>query len=126
MNEHKDQPYTPSFTREFCNRLEWHLGATFETAGDKKIRGLWCDGVMPPFFDNELTQKSVNDTRKIITTAFIGYGGEHVFEMTIRLGKYALRRYAKGTSMIDCIPGKESMDWITLDVENRKIEVRLK
>ena len=46
--------------------------------------------------------------------------------MTIYLGKYALRRYAKGTSMVDCIPAAESMDWITLDVESRKIEVRLK
>lgn len=81
---------------------------------------------MPPFFDGELSQKSVNDTRKIITTAYIGHGGEQVFEMTIRLGKYALRRYAKGSSMVDCIPGAESMDWITLDVENKKIEVRLK
>jgi hypothetical protein len=122
----QDQAYTQSFSREFCQYLEWHLGAAFETAEDKNIHGLWCDGVMLPFFDKELIPKAVNDSRKIITTAYIGYGGEHVFEMTIRLGKYALRRYAKAVSMVDCIPAAESMDWITLDVENRKIEVRLK
>ena len=121
-----DQTHPQSFSREFCERLEWHLGATFSAAGDKKISSLWCDGILAPFMDQELTKKSVSDTRKIVTTAFIGYDGQDRFEMTIRLGKYALRRYAKGTSMVDCIPGEESMDWITLDVVNRKIEVRLK
>ena len=35
------------------------------------MSGLWCDGVMPPFFDKQLTKKSVNDTQKIVTTAYI-------------------------------------------------------
>jgi len=46
--------------------------------------------------------------------------------MTIHFGKYALRRYAKGTELIDCIPGAESMDWIDIDVESKNIDLRLK
>ena len=34
--------------------------------------------------------------------------------------------HAKGAEMIDCIPSSNSMDWIDIEPENKKIEVRLK
>lgn len=126
MSEQKEIENEESFNREFCEYLEWHLGRTFEKSGDNKLRGLWCDGILPPFIERQLTKKSVNDTRTIVTTAFIGYDGQGKYEMTIKFGRYSLRRYARGSSMIDCLPGDDSTDWITLDMENAKIEIRLK
>ena len=116
-----------SFNREFCIHLEYHLCETFFNSKDKKIRGLWCDGVIDPFSDKQLTKKSVNDTRQISgATAFIGNDGQGAYEMTIKFGRYSLRKYAKGASLIDCTPSAESTDWITLDMENKRIEIRLR
>lgn len=123
QNEIKDKE---SFNREFCEHLEWHLRRTFENSGDKRLKGLWCDGVLGPLTEKQLTKQSVNDTKTIVTTAFIGYDGQGKYEMTIKFGQYSLARYAKGSSIIDCIPSDDSMDWITLDTENKKIEIRLK
>jgi hypothetical protein len=60
-----------------------------------------------------------------VTKAWIGTNGQDEYEMTIRFGKYALRRYSKGTEMIDCIPSSESMDWIDIEPEKKKIGIRL-
>src|SRR4051812_25715246 len=88
-----------SFNREFCEHLEWHLGRTFENSGDKRLYGLWCDRILNPFTEKQLTKKNINDTKTIVTTAFIGYDGQGKYEMTIKFGRYSLRRYAKSSSM---------------------------
>jgi len=116
-----------SFNKDFCLHLEYHIGGTLEKSGREDLKGFWCDGVLhSPIPESQLTRKSVNDNRKIITPAWIGKDGQGEYEMTILFGKYSLRRYAKGTSMIDCVPSNESMDWIDIDVDNRKIEIILK
>src|SRR5688572_24475821 len=124
-----DKPETTkdkeSFNRDFCVHLEYHLGRTFAKSNDKKFQGLSCDGILDPFIESKLTKKNVNDTRTILTTAFIGHDGQDKYEMTIKFGQHSVRRYAKGADMTDCLPGEESMDWITLDIENKKIEIRL-
>jgi len=122
MNETNEKPGNESFNREF---LERHLGQTFKNSKDQKYYELWCDGILVPFRERQLAKKSANDSRTIVTTAFIGYDGQGRYEMTIKLGRYSLRRYAKGSSMTDGIPSGSSMDWIILDMENKKIEIRL-
>jgi hypothetical protein len=126
MDKQEEIKDKESFDRDFCEHLEYHLGRTFTNSDDKEIHELWCDGILDPFIESQLTKKNVNDTRTIVTTAFIGHDGQGKYEMTIRLGQQSLRQYAKGSSMIDCLPSEESMDWITLDLDNQKIEVRLK
>ncbi len=64
--------------------------------------------------------------RNGLQCAWIGKTGQDEYQMTIQFGKYSLRRYAKGTNLIDCIPSEESMGWIDIDIENKKIQVRLK
>jgi len=116
-----------SFNENFCNHLEYHLGLTFENSDRQDLNGFWCDGISwNPTSDNQLTKKSVNDIRQIVTKAWIGKDGQDEYEMKIRFGKYSLRRYSKGTEMIDCIPSSDSMDWIDIEPENKKIEIRLK
>lgn len=45
--------------------------------------------------------------------------------MTIHLGNQALKNYSEGADMIDCLPSSESMDWIDIDTEKKKIEIKL-
>jgi hypothetical protein len=115
-----------SFNKDFCLFLEYHLGETFGQSEDKTIKGLWCDGVQMPLITSQISKKSVNDTRRIVTKAWIGYDGQREYEMTIKFGKFSLRRYAKGTCLKDCVPSADTMDWINLDIDKRTIEIQLK
>ena len=126
MNE-KEKQTVESFNEDFCLHLEFHLCRTFANSDQKELRRFWCDGVLwHPSSDARLTKKSVNDTRKIETSAWIGKTGQDNYDMTITFGRYSLRRYAKGASLIDCIPSEESMDWIDIDTKNKTIEIRLR
>jgi hypothetical protein len=126
VSESKNEIIKESFNTDFCVQLEYHLTRTFGNLEDKKLKGFWCDGVMMPLIESQLTKKSVNDTRKIITKAWLGYDGQSEFEMAINFGQYSLRRYAKGSDLTDCLPSEHSMDWITLDIEGKTIELQLK
>ena len=114
-----------SFNEDFCLFLEYHLSGTFANSEQNNIKWLWCDGVMMPF-ENQLSKKYVNDNRKIITKAWIGHDGNSQYEMTIKFGRYSLRRYARGTSLESCVPSEEMMDWINIDTVNKTIELMLK
>lgn len=120
--EKQETKYKESFNEKFCTFLEGHLCDTFSKSDDKSIRRLWCDGIDCDHF----SRKQVNDTRRIKTTAWIGEEGHVLYELTIEFGKYALRRYARRTEMIDCIPSSDTMDWIDLDIGKKRITVFLR
>jgi hypothetical protein len=126
MSESKNEIIKESFNEDFCVQLEYHLTRTFENSEDKNLKGFWCDGVLMPFAESQLTKKGVNDTRKIVTKAWLGYDGQGEFEMTINFGQLSLRRYAKGSDLSDCLPSENSMGWVTLDIERKTIELQLK
>lgn len=77
-----DNPHH-SFSEDFCIYLEYHLSKTFKNFEDDELRRFWCDGVSMPANEKQLTAKSVNDTRKIVTKAWIGEDGQGEYEMTI-------------------------------------------
>lgn len=113
---------TESFDEHFCFILEYYLTSVLEEPNDKQIRSLWCDGILMPYIEIQLTKKSVNDTRKIETKAWIGQGPSKqcLFDLILRFGKYSLRRYAKGNNLKDCLPGSEN---ISVDFENKRMEL---
>lgn len=112
-----------SFNQDFCTDLESLLCRTFENSGDDRLIGFWCDGVNhdPPV----KSKKSVNDTRQLVTTAWIGKTGQDEYKMTIHFGKYSLQCFAKGTDLTDTLPSDQSMDWVDIDPDNRTIEIQL-
>lgn len=119
--------YTSPFNEEFCIHLEYHLCKFFDYHSFEDLDRFWCDGVSwNPMPGNQLSRKYVNDNRKIVTKAWIGENGQGEYEMTILFGKYAQRRYARGTSLFDCLPDFRSTDWIDIDVDSRTIQIRLK
>jgi hypothetical protein len=120
-----------SFNAEFLESVERYLDNCFGHFHDKRINSLSCDGILPPWMEKQVSRKSVNVTRQItgITVFFLGLeksSANTVYELTIKFGKYSLRRYAKGTSLIDCIPDPDATGSITVDVENKKIVLTLR
>lgn len=89
---------------------------------------MWCDDVLMPFVESQVTKKSANDSKKIETTAWIGIGSRNQvkFDLIIHFGKYSVRRYAKGKKMDDCIPDFEDENKIFFSLENRRMEILLK
>lgn len=126
MTNDKRDIIKESFNEDFCAELEYHLTRTFNQSDDKNLRGFWCDGILIPTNDFQLTKKNINDKRKIVTKAWLGYDGQDEYEMTINLGRYSLRRYVKGTDLSDCLPKEDNMDWVLLDMKSKTIELKLK
>lgn len=115
-----------SFNIDFCNALEGYLILAMGKCDHKLARACSVDGVLMPFIENQLTRKSVNDTRKIETAVWILIGkGDKLFELIIHFGKYSLRRYARGTGLEDCLPPVGSEQHILIDFENERIELHL-
>jgi hypothetical protein len=115
-----------SFNEEFCTHLEYRLGESFGKSSSKKTEGFWCDGVSwTPANSRQLSKKCVNNERKIETIAWIGKSGQEAYYLTIEFGNRALRRYAEGSSLEDCIPSSDTADWIEIDEKNKKMKVKL-
>jgi hypothetical protein len=114
-----------SFNKDFCAHLQYHLSLTFGNSADEEISHFWCDGVAIPN-DLLITRKSVIGAKKIVTMAWIGPDGQEKYEMTINLGEKSLENIIKGESLTDCLPGEDSSEWITLDMQQHTIALQLK
>lgn len=111
-----------SFNIEFTYHLGNVIAETIGNSTEKKLKGWWCDGID----SKRYSKKYINDNRKIETIGWFGKDGQTKFDMTINFGKYSLRRFAKGSSMSDCIPNDEETDWLRIDLNRNKLEIELK
>lgn len=111
-----------SFNIEFCFYLGNQIIKALEKSNINKLKGWWCDGIN----SERISKKNINDNRKIETVAWLGKSGKEKYDLTIQFGKRSLRRFAKGTSMIDCIPSPDTMEWIDIDLNKNRIEIELK
>ena len=109
-----------------CSYLEYQLSRTFAHSADKEIKWFWCDGIAMPFVKSYLTKENLNNAKELITEAWIGPDGQGKYEMLIKFGSVSLKNILEDNSLMDCIPDTETMDWVTVDACNQKIEVRLK
>jgi predicted RNA-binding Zn-ribbon protein involved in translation (DUF1610 family) len=120
----------PVFNVEFCSHLEWSLdfSNTKQENTEYYVESFWCDGILHiPEDPESLLYDNLKRDKQIITKAWIGYGGQDIYEMKIKFGRKSLSNYKNGENIIGCIPkaGRKEK-WITLDVNKRKIEVQLK
>lgn len=122
MSKFEKEEIKESFNEDFCVELEYHLTRTF---GNSELKGFWCDGISMPS-EIQLSKKRINDQRKILTKAWLGFDGQDEYEMIVHFGRCSLRRYAKGTGLTDCLPSEDSLDWIALDQETKTIELNLR
>lgn len=126
----KDTLNSP-FNDDFCVNLEYDLCNAFSKSNSEEIRRFWCDGVShTPYYNDQINKEYLDPKRVlvekiIVTTAWLGISGQDVYEMTIKLGKKAQKNYSEGISLNECLPFPESMNWIKVDVECKKIQVSL-
>jgi len=112
-----------AFTYLFCYELEGHLSDAFKNCDDKKYRWLRCEYIQVPDWYNQ----PLKSPRHVVTTAYFGEERrEDRYKMTIKLGKRALENCREGLGLSDCLPDVDSLDWVTLDMENKEIILRLK
>jgi hypothetical protein len=110
----------------FYLHLEYHLTETLQNSPDKEIARLWCDGVIA--VDNPPSIQSAIEAKRIEMQAIMGQSGHTVqekYQMTIKLGRDAIKQYKNGLSMVDCFPDTDSLDWVTIDTEKKTIELQL-
>jgi hypothetical protein len=119
-----DNTIVKSFTANFCKTLEYHLSQTFRNTQDKRLRYFWCDGVRTPEASWQNWER-FDETSEIITGAWFGENGQDEYEMIIRLGSVSFARCLKGLDLEECLPDDQTLDWIILDEQNRKIVLQL-
>ena len=111
--------------QDFCTLLEYKIGEAFENSAREPIRRFWCDGVLLPTFEADYSKKTVNDKRQVGMTAYIGFTGQDLYELTLKFGKKALSRYARGLDISECLPSPESDEWWDVDIDRRTMWIQM-
>lgn len=111
--------------KDFCTELEYKISKAFSNSGDGPIKYLWCDGVMLPTSDKEISRKHVNDVREVIMSAFIGSDGQSHFTIILKFGNKSLSRYARGLDIKECIPGPTTEGWYEVDIAKKTVTIYL-
>ena len=70
-------------------------------------------------------QKSVNNKREIVTTAFIGLNGQDRYTLTVKFGNKSRSRYARDLDIKECIPDVTADDWYDIDITKKTLTIRL-
>jgi len=113
-----------SFDQRFCELLEYHLTKAFSNADEAELRRFWCDGINLPE-ESEIAAKSINDTRKIRTKAWIGNNGPDEYETIITFGSKSLSRYARDLNIDECLPPATENGWYLIDTQKKTLEIQL-
>lgn len=111
--------------QNFCDFLEYYISRACANSTNEQLKHFWCDGVMLPNDKNEFSEKFINNKRKIVMTAFIGMTGQDKYELTIKFGKKAVSKYARGLEISECVPNPESNDGFDINIEKRKVMIQL-
>jgi len=90
----------------FCVFLEYELTKAFPHSADPLVKSFWCDGILLPHSEKELSQKNVNDKRQILMRAYIGKDGQDMYDLILNFGRRSLSRHARGLDLQECVPDK--------------------
>lgn len=111
--------------QDFCEALEYKVSEALANLADKKLNGLWCDGILSSEPDSHYSQKFINDNRHIKMKAYVGYDGQGSYTLTLKFGPKALSRYARNLEILTCIPETDFDNWFFIDTNAKKIEMQL-
>jgi hypothetical protein len=115
-----------AFNLDFCARLEYHLTKALGSADDNLLKYIWCDGIEIPSIYEQFTVENIGSIKSISTMCRLGFTGQDRYQMTIKLGQCARLKCLKGQDLKDCLPDSSLIEWVTLDMENFTVELRLK
>jgi hypothetical protein len=113
------------FDQDFCTYLEYELSKAFSNSSDQTIKYFWCDGVLLPNSEKDVSKKYVNEKREIVTTAFIGSDGQDRYTLIIKFGNKSLSKYARGLDIKECVPDVTADNWYTIDITKKTLIIHL-
>lgn len=111
--------------QNFCSRLEFYLTKAFSYSKDNQLKGFWCDGILLPFSDIEISKKYIRDKKEIDMTAFIGKDGQETYQLKLLFGKKSLKKYEMDLNLEDCIPPEDDDNWYEADIINKTLTIQL-
>ncbi len=111
--------------QSFCEFLEYELSKAFPNSPDVSVQRFWCDGILLPYAENDISKKNVNDKRFLSMKAFSGESGQDKYQLILNFGPKSLSKYARGFDIKECIPGTANNDWFEVDQENKTIIINL-
>ena len=111
--------------QDFCTYLEHEISKAFTNSTDKTIKYLWCDGILLPTSDLDISKKYVNDKKEIVMTAFIGTDGQDRYTLTLKFGNKSLSRYTRDLDIKECIPDTTKNNWYDIDITKRTLTIYL-
>jgi len=56
-----------------------------------------------PTNEDEYSKKSINNTRHVVATAYLGKTGQDKYRLVIKFGRKALSRYSRNLDIKECI-----------------------
>ena len=62
--------------QKFCDFLEMRLTENFPQSDNISLRGFWCDGILLPDNEQDLSIQTVSHQRAIVMHAFCGFDGQ--------------------------------------------------
>jgi hypothetical protein len=107
----------------FLLSLEYQLSKKFSSIPDDNVRLFWCDGIL--IEESIYTEFTIETEKQIIAKAWIGGDGQDVYTMVIKLGKCSIESYLNEADMVSHLPEGDISTWLTIQPDNKTIEVRL-
>jgi hypothetical protein len=108
---------------DFLLKLEYHLSKSFKYSPDDNVKHFWCDGIL--IEENIYIESTIELEKQIIAKAWIGFNGQDIYKMVIKLGERSFERYLAGTDASDCMPDANTWSWFSIQPDAKIIEVRL-
>lgn len=115
----------PAIEISFFRNLEAGISRALSQSANPVWEPFWCEGIVPNY--SELEWKG-----EIETEAWMGegtpkghYGRQHRFVLRIQFAGEALRALRAGEPLVQFIPGLPAEEWMELDLEGKKMVVRL-
>ncbi|MCB0699839.1 MAG: hypothetical protein H6551_01380 [Chitinophagales bacterium] len=114
------------FNQDFCSHLEYRLSASFKYSTDDRVKVFGCDGINhEPYPIEQLSIRSITNTKKISTKSWIGKDGQDIYEMTIYFSEHTIDCLNEG-KLINTIPEESDTNWWDIDIDQQTIDIYLK
>ena len=101
--------------REFWVHLEYRICAESAGFADRRLRGFWCDGLIPEEYDLAGTESRISGV------AFYGQSGQERWRFTLVVGQEAASPRQIDWSAL--LPSDRLTGWLTPDPQNKTLRI---
>ena len=119
------------FDEVFCVQLQLAITISLKQSADREQRRCWCNGVVPRDNDALYSVEQVMETRQLMAKVWIDEGRgqdeglQYLYDMRLNFGDKSVDCLKTGDRLETCIPDSKVESWISLDRQNRTIDLQL-